>query len=78
VDGHVDMVRIMLTRTGNPTVPEPATARVVVTVDGRVVLAQAADTTTQAAVEHVIARLRMRLERMALAWDAGHEGDQSL
>jgi ribosome-associated translation inhibitor RaiA len=78
VDRHVDAVRIVLTVTANPAVQLPATARVTVILDGRVVLVQAADATLYAAVERMIARLRMRLGRVATGHRALREADQSL
>lgn len=78
-DQHVDAVRIVLTVTSNPAVELPATARVTVILDGHVVLVQAANVTLHAAVEHMAARLRIRLEQMARGWDSAVRADgQSL
>jgi hypothetical protein len=68
--GHVSAVRIVLTRTANPAVDKPATARATIVVDGRVVLVQVADVTTEAAVDHMVFRLRIRLEQLARYWKA--------
>lgn len=78
VNDHVDAVRIVLTRTANPAIPDSATARVIVIIDGRIVLAQAAASTAQGAVEHAIARLRMRLERVARGLEVSPGEAQSL
>jgi len=62
--------RVMLAVATDPAVPRPAVAQATVDLNGRIVRAQAAGETTRAAIEHMAARLRVRLERSAFGWAA--------
>lgn len=62
--------RVTLTVSADPAVPRPAVAQVTVDLNGRTVRAQAAGETMRAAIEHMAARLRVRLGRSARNWAA--------
>ena len=59
--------RVTLVVAADPAVPRPASAQATVDLNGRVVRAHAADETMPTAIEHMAARLRVRLERLAVA-----------
>jgi hypothetical protein len=73
--GDVSPVHIVLTKTTDPEVDKPATARVTLAVDGHMVLVQTADMTTWAALEHMAARLGTRLEQLARYRARDHDAD---
>ena len=62
--------RVALGVSADPAVPRPAVAQVTVDLNGRTVRAQATGATMRAAVEHMAARLRVRLDRSARDWAA--------
>ncbi len=62
--------RVTLGASADPAVPRPAVAQATVDLNGRTVRAQASDETIRAAVEHMAARLRVRLDRSARNWSA--------
>jgi ribosome-associated translation inhibitor RaiA len=57
--------RVTLAVSADPAVPRPAVVQATVDLNGRIVRAQAAGQTMRAAIEHMTARLRVRLERSA-------------
>lgn len=63
--------RVTLAVAADPAVPRPAVAQATVDLNGRIVRVQAADETMRAAIEHMAARLRVRLERAAPAGRRG-------
>lgn len=63
-------VRVLLAVAPDPAVPRPALAQVTVDMNGRVIRAQAAETTMRLAVEQMASRLRVRLGRAARNWAA--------
>jgi ribosome-associated translation inhibitor RaiA len=62
--------RVTLAVSADPAVPRPAVAQATIDLNGRIVRAQAADESMRAAIEHMAARLRVRLERSARNWAA--------
>jgi ribosome-associated translation inhibitor RaiA len=62
--------RVTLAVSADPAVPRPAVAQVTIDLNGRTVRAQAAGETMRAAIEHMAARLRIRLDRSARDWSA--------
>ena len=62
--------RVTLAESADPAVPRPAIAQATVDLNGRTVRAQAAGETMRAAIEHMTARLRVRLDRSARNWAA--------
>lgn len=62
--------RVTLTMAADPAVARPAVARASVDVSGRIARAQAAGQTMRDAVEHMAARLRAQLDRLAPDWEA--------
>jgi ribosome-associated translation inhibitor RaiA len=66
----VPWARVTLGVSADPAVQRPAVAQATIDLNGRTVRAQAADETMRAAVEHMAARLRVRLERSARDWEA--------
>jgi ribosome-associated translation inhibitor RaiA len=69
----VPWARVTLGVSADPAVQRPAVAQATIDLNGRTVRAQAADETMRAAVEHMAARLRVRLERSARDWEARRE-----
>ena len=57
--------RVTLAVSADPAVPRPAVAQATIDLNGRTVRAQAAGQTMRAAIEHMAARLRVRLDRSA-------------
>jgi ribosome-associated translation inhibitor RaiA len=64
------LARVTLAVSADPAVPRPAVAQATIDLNGRTVRAQAAGETMRAAVEHMAARLRVRLDRSARDWAA--------
>ena len=62
--------RVTLAVSADPAVPRPAVAQATINMNGRTVRAQAAGETMRAAIEHMAARLRVRLDRSARNWAA--------
>ena len=62
--------RVTLAVSADPAVPRPAVAQATIDMNGRTIRAQAAGETMRAAIEHMAARLRVRLERSARNWSA--------
>ena len=62
--------RVTLAVSADPAVPRPAIAQATIDMNGRTVRAQAAGETMRAAIEHMAARLRVRLDRLARDWPA--------
>jgi ribosome-associated translation inhibitor RaiA len=62
--------RVTLGVSADPAVPRPAVAQATIDLNGRTVRAQAVGETMRAAVEHLAARLRVRLDRSARDWAA--------
>jgi ribosome-associated translation inhibitor RaiA len=62
--------RVTLAVSADPAVPRPAVAQATVDLNGRIVRAQAAGEDMRAAIEHMAARLRVRLNRSARDWAA--------
>lgn len=62
--------RVMLAVAADPAVARPAVAQVTVDMNGRIVRAQAAEQTMRAAIEQMVTRLRVRLDRAARNWAA--------
>jgi ribosome-associated translation inhibitor RaiA len=62
--------RVTLAVAADPAVTRPAVAQATIDLNGRIVRAQAAERTTRAAIEHMAARLRVRLDRSARDWAA--------
>jgi ribosome-associated translation inhibitor RaiA len=62
--------RVTLAVSADPAVPRPAVAQATIDLNGRIVRAQAAGETMRAAIEHMAARLRVRLDRSARNWAA--------
>lgn len=62
--------RATLAVSADPAVPRPAVARATIDLNGRTVRAQAAGENMRAAIEHMAARLRVRLDRSARDWAA--------
>jgi ribosome-associated translation inhibitor RaiA len=62
--------RVTLAVSADPAVSRPAVAQATVDLNGRIVRAQAVGETVQAAVAHMAARLRVRLDRSARDWAA--------
>ena len=69
--------RVELIMAADPAVERPAIARVNISLNGRLVRAQAAGVTMREAVEHACGRLRIRLERTARNWAAIRGGQPS-
>lgn len=63
-------VRVLLAMAPDPAVARPAVAQVTVDMNGRIIRAQAAEMTMRLAIEHMAARLRVRLGRAARNWAA--------
>src|SRR6516162_1013367 len=55
--------RVTLAVSADPAVPRPAVAQATIDVNGRIVRAQAAGETMRTAIDHMAARLRVRLDR---------------
>jgi len=62
--------RVTLAVSADPAVPRPAVAQATIDLNGRTVRAQAAGGTMRMAIEHMAARLRVRLDRSARNWAA--------
>jgi len=62
--------RVTLLLSADPAVRRPASALATVDLNGRIVRAHAADETMLTAIEHMAARLKVRLERSAGGWTA--------
>jgi ribosome-associated translation inhibitor RaiA len=62
--------RVTLAVSADPAVPRPAVAQATIDLNGRIVRAQAAGGDMRAAIEHLAARLRVRLDRSARDWAA--------
>ena len=62
--------RVTLAVSADPAVPRPAVAQATIDLNGRTVRAQAAAETMRAAIKHMAARLRVRLDRSARGWAA--------
>jgi len=62
--------RVTLAVSADPAVPRPAVAQATIDLNGRTIRAQAAGETMRAAIEHMAARLRVRLDRSARHWSA--------
>ena len=62
--------RVTLAVSADPAVARPAVAQATVDLNGRTIRAQAAGETMRAAIEHMAARLRVRLDRLARNWAA--------
>jgi len=62
--------RVTLTVSADPAVPRPAVAQATIDLNGRIVRAQAAGETMRTAIDHMAARLRVRLDRSARNWAA--------
>lgn len=62
--------RVKLTMAADPAVERPAIAQVNIDLNGRLIRAQAAGTTTREAVERACDRLRIRLEHATRNWAA--------
>jgi ribosome-associated translation inhibitor RaiA len=62
--------RVTLGVSADPAVQRPAVAQATIDLNGRIVRAQAAGETMRPAVEHMAARLRIRLDRSARDWAA--------
>jgi ribosome-associated translation inhibitor RaiA len=60
--------RVTLAVSAGPAVPRPTVAQATIDPNGRIVRAQAAGEDMSAAVEHMAARLRVRLDRLARDW----------
>jgi ribosome-associated translation inhibitor RaiA len=61
---------VTLVVSADPAVPRPAAAQATIDLNGRIVRAQAAGENMRAAIEHMAARLRVRLVRSARNWAA--------
>lgn len=61
-------VRVLLALAPDPAVPRPAIASGTVSVNGRIVRAEATADTMRNAIDELVSRLRMRLER---TWQGG-------
>jgi ribosome-associated translation inhibitor RaiA len=70
VSEPVLFARVTLGVSADPAMPRPAVAQATIDLNGRTVRAQAAGETMRAAVEHMAARLRVRLDRSARDWAA--------
>ena len=64
------LARVTLAVSADPAVPRPAVAQATIDLNGRTVRAQAAGETMRAAIDHMAARLRVRLDRSARNWAA--------
>ena len=62
--------RVTLAVSADPAVPRPAVAQATIDLNGRTIRAQAVGETMRVAIEHMTARLRVRLERSARNWSA--------
>jgi ribosome-associated translation inhibitor RaiA len=62
--------RVTLAVSADPAVPRPAVAQATIDMNGRTIRAQAAGETMRAAIDHMAARLRVRLDRSARDWSA--------
>jgi ribosome-associated translation inhibitor RaiA len=62
--------RVTLAVSADPAMPQPAVAQATIDLNGRTVRAQAVGETMRAAIEHMAARLRVRLDRSARNWAA--------
>jgi len=62
--------RVTLAVSADPAVSRPAVAQATIDLNGRTVRAQAVGETMREAIEHMAARLRIRLERSARDWSA--------
>lgn len=62
--------RVTLAVSADPAVPRSAVAQCTIDLNGRIVRAQAAGQTMREAIEHMAARLRVRLDRSARDWSA--------
>jgi len=62
--------RVTLAVSADPAVPRPAVAQATIDLNGRTVRAQASGQSMRAAIEHMAARLRVRLDRSARDWPA--------
>lgn len=67
-------VRIKLGYAADPAVPRPARAQANLDVDGRLLRGEVSAATLREAVDLLQARLRHRLSRMALHWQARRGG----
>ncbi|NKQ52446.1 HPF/RaiA family ribosome-associated protein [Amycolatopsis sp. K13G38] len=76
--GPVLSVRVRVTRHGDPAVPHPVVAQGNIDVNGRLVRAQAEGENSWEAVDRLEERLRHRLERVALHWEARRGGMPSV
>jgi len=62
--------RVTLAVSADPAVSRSAVAQATIDLNGRTVRAQAADETMRTAIDHMAARLRVRLDRLARNWAA--------
>jgi ribosome-associated translation inhibitor RaiA len=62
--------RVTLAVSADPAVPRPAVAQATIDLNGQTIRTQAAGETMRAAIEHMAARLRVRLDRSARDWAA--------
>jgi len=62
--------RVTLAVSADPAVPRPAIAQATIDLNGRIVRAQADAEDMRAAIEHLAARLRVRLDRSGRDWAA--------
>jgi ribosome-associated translation inhibitor RaiA len=62
--------RVMLAVAADPAVARPALAQATLNMNGRIIRAQATEQTTRSAIDRVVARLRVRLDRAARNWAA--------
>jgi len=62
--------RVTLAVSADPAVPRPAVAQATINLNGQTIRAQAAGETMRAAIEHMAARLRVRLDRASRDWSA--------
>ncbi len=72
--GPIAHVRIKLVQSDDPAVTRPAQAQANLDIDGRMLRAQLAAATLYEAVDLLQERLRNRLSRMALHWEARRGG----
>jgi len=62
--------RVTLAVSADPAVPRSSVAQSTIDLNGRIVRVQAAGQTMREAIEHMAARLRVRLDRSARDWSA--------
>jgi len=62
--------RVTLAVSADPALPRPAVAQATIDLNGRTIRARAVGETMRAAIDHMSARLRVRLDRSARDWAA--------